>query len=340
MNKFLIFIFFISMAFSQEIYIENIGKIKSCSLPNDQVIKVYNSTITIKDLKPYLDLAKTLNEKKVNSIIFGAILDKLLEKKFQNNKKIDIAYYLFEKNSPKIALDYLSKKAKIKRKNNICSILYNSTLSALENAKITLENINRLLSNPIKFCKQANLSLDECEKQIEFLKNLKNNLSTSIKPMLFRYEILISKVYVTKREFLNTLFYLFKDIDFEDLKSIVATYRMEGIPLLILKYENKKFVDLITNKSIPEKVLLKAYVIKGYKYPVKFSKIKSYLKKKKNVFVVILHIPKFSKLTLDICSLITLKKVNNYAANILKNNINSICVDTSKIKVLESYLSK
>ncbi|HIC87172.1 MAG TPA: hypothetical protein EYP03_02895 [Aquificae bacterium] len=338
MNKFLIFIFFISMAFSQEIYIENIGKIKSCSLPNDQVIKVYNSTITIKDLKPYLDLAKTLNEKKVNSIIFGAILDKLLEKKFQNNKKIDIAYYLFEKNSPKIALDYLSKKAKIKRKNNICSILYNSTLSALENAKITLENINRLLSNPIKFCKQANLSLDECEKQIEFLKNFKNHLLTSIKPMLFRYEALISKIYVSKQEFLNTLSSLLGNLDLEDLKSIVATYRVQGASLLILKYENKKFVDLITNKTVSEKILSKAYVIKGYNYPVRFSKIKSYLKKKKKPFVVLLHIPRFSKLTLDVCNLIMIRKINNYAANLLKNNINFICIDTSKIKLLKSYL--
>ena len=338
MKKFFILLFLISIAFCKEIYIKNIGKIKSCSLPNDQIIKVYNSTITIKDLKPYLDLAKTLNEKKVNNILLGAILDKLLEKLFQNNKKIDIAYYLFEKSTPKVALDYLSKKAKIKRKNNICSILYNSTLSSLENIKITLENINNFLSNPIKFCKQSNLSLDECEKQIEFLKDLKNHLATSIKPMLFRYEVLISKLYVSKEKFLNTLFSLFKNLDLENLKAIVATYRMEGDPILILKYENEKFIDLITNKSIPEKILLKAYVIKGYKHPVKFFKIKSYLKRKKELFVVLLHIPKISKLTLDICNLIMMEKINNYAANLIKNNINFICVDTSKIKLLKSYL--
>ncbi len=338
MKKFLNLLFLINIAFSKGIFVRGVGKIKFCHLPDDKIIKVYNSTIAIKDLKPYLNLAITLNEKKINSILLGAILDKLLEKKFKNNKKLDIAYYLFEKSDPKVALDYLSRKAKIKRKENVCNILYNSTLSTLQNAKITLENINTFLLNPIKFCKKENLPLDECEKQIEFWKNLKAQISASIKPILFRYEALISKVYVTKRQFLYNLFYFFKDLDTEDLKSIVATYRMYDSPILILKYENKKFVDLITNKSVSEKVLLKAYVVKGYKYPIRFSKIKSYLKKKKKVLVVLLYIPKFSKLTLDVCNLITLKRINKYASRLLKSNINFICIDTSKIEKLESYL--
>ena len=337
--KSLFFIFFISISYSKSLYIKGLGKIKVCKLKNNEVIKIYNQTITLKDLKPYINLAKTLNEKDIKVVLSGAILDKLVEKNIKNNKEIDIAYYLFEKTSPQIALNYLSKKSKILKKGNVCKILYNITLNNLENAKVTLDNIDKILSNPIKYCKKANLSLDDCEKQVEVLKKLKLNIENSIKPSLFRYKTLISKIYVPKRTYLKTLYNLFKNSDLNTLKSLVATYRIYNVPLYLLRYKNGKLVDLLTNKTLDEKRVLRGYVIYGYRYPIKFYKIKNYLKRKQKPFVILENITYDSKLTFDVCSLIALKKINRYAFKLLREAKNNICVDLNKLEILKKDLA-